>query len=441
MKQAIPCLVLLAATACSAEVKYDQYGGTQSVRGKPKGVFSLAKLDDHWWLLTPDGNGFISMGVVHILQGTTQSIFQTKYNGSDARYGYVDDAAKNLKAWGFNSAGYQSTGKTNVEMAKYLPFMVSIEVLFTSRWRGDKFHYDDVFDPAWQRKATKEIGQFCQPVRGHKNLIGYYITDIPCWSLRKVEGHPDWLGYYRSLPANTPGKQRYIAYLVERLGSVEAVAARYGVTAASDKALQAIVDWPIDAADAAILADDEAFLGLIAKEYYRICHAAIRQNDPNHLFFGDRYYDIDIPESVLRAALPYVDGIAIQPSGKEQFNRARFDHVYALADKPIIICDWAYSFPTLEHPKVMWVSFKTEDAAADAYETFLNDAFATPYILGVHRCTYIDLLRPTNVLKQGLIREDGTPYETTVKRYAEIHRKLYERVYANRLPVSGKGKR
>lgn len=437
MKQAIPFLILLAAaTVCFAEVKYDQYGGAQSVQGKAKGVFSVAKFNDRWWLLTPDGNGFISMGVVHILQGTSQPVFKAKYGGSEAGHGYVDDAAKNLKAWGFNTGGYQSTTKTNLEMAKYLPFVVSMEILATSRWQAEKFHYDDVFDPVWQRKTAKEIEQVCQPVRDQKNLIGYCITDIPSWTLRKADGHPDWMGYYRSLPADAAGKQRYVAYLVERLGSVQAIASRYGVTAASEKDLQAVTEWPIDAADATILADDEAFVVLIAKEYYRLCHTAIRQSDPNHLFFGDRYCDIDVPEPVLRAALPYLDALAIQPTG-HKFNRDRFDRIYKIADKPILICDWAYSFSTPEHPKTMWVSFNTEDEAADAYEAYLNDAFAAPYMLGVHRCQYIDRPRP-GTLKQGLIREDGTPYETTVKRYTEIHRKLYERMYTKQFaPTSG----
>jgi len=318
-------------------------------------------------------------------------------------------------------------------MGKNLPFMVSIEVLFTSRWPAGEFHYDDVFDTEWQRKAAAEIRQFCQPVRDQKNLIGYYVTDGPWWGLRKVKGQPDWLGYYRSLPAKAPGKRQYVECLVKRLGSVEAVTKRYRIAADSAEALQAVTDWPVDANNAEILADDEEFLGLIAKEYYRVCQAAIRQNDPNHLFFGDRYFDVDIPKPVLRAALPYIDGVAVQPNDKGKFNREFFDRIYAEANKPILICDFAVNFPTPEHPKVMWAGSDTEEATADAYEAFLRAALATPYMFGVHRCTYIDLARPT-VLKQGLVRENGTPYETTVRRYTEIHRQLYERVYSGSSP-------
>jgi hypothetical protein len=34
-------------------------------------------------------------------------------------------------------------------------------------------------------------------------------------------------------------------------------------------------------------------------------------------------------------------------------------------------------------------------------------------------------------MKQGLIRENGTPYETTAKQHTKIHRRLYEQVYSS----------
>jgi len=434
MKLAIlcACVILLAATTCPAEVEYDAYGGAKAVQGQAQGRFTLQKVGERWWLMTPDGHGFVSLGIAHILQGIQQPLFKDKYNSSQADF--LADVAKNMKAWGFNSAGYGCSNKANLEIAKHLPFMISIEVLFTNHWRATDFHYDDVFDPDWQTKAAAEIAAFCKPAKDQKNLIGYYTTDAPTWTLRKArKGQPDWLGFYRALPAKSPGKAKYVEFLVQRLGAVDAVTKRYKVTADSADALKALTDWPLDAANAEILADDEAFLALIAKEYYGVCHAAIRKNDPDHLYFGDRYFDTDIPEVVLREALPFLDGVAIQPNDKGKFNRELFDKVYTAAKKPILICDWAVNFPTPENPKVMWGAFDTEDLAADAYDAYLKAAFATPYLLGIHRCTYIDLPRPT-VLKQGLIRQNGTPYETTVKRYTEIHRQLYERVYSSPVP-------
>ncbi|NLF02934.1 MAG: hypothetical protein GX601_18375 [Anaerolineales bacterium] len=424
MKTTILVTMLATTSAAFGQERVDRYGGALSVQGKATGFFSLARLDDRWWLVTPEGHGFVSMGVVHLRQSQRSPLVQQRYGGDPKAF--MADAAANLRAWGFNTAGYGCTYKDALEIPEPLPYLVSIEVLFTSMWRGGEFHYDDVFDSAWQRAAREEIAAFCRPVRDDRALIGYYLTDTPAWRLKR-RGEGDWLTYYRSLPADAPGKRRYVEFLVERLGSVEAVAGRYGVKADTAEGLRAATGWSIDLADRQILADDEAFVAVIAQEYYRLCHEAIRANDRNHLIFGDRYFDADIPETILQAALPYVDAIAIQPPAKAQFARPLFDKVYAVAGKPILICDFAMNFPTPEYPKVMWASFPTEDAAADAYEAWLRDAFATPYILGVHRCTYVD--QPKNVLKQGLVRLDGTPYETTVRRYAQVHRALYERLY------------
>lgn len=83
---------------------------------------------------------------------------------------------------------------------------------------------------------------------------------------------------------------------------------------------------------------------------------------------------------------------------------------------------------TPQYPRGLWATFPTEDKAADVYAQYLDDAFGRPYLVGLHRCTYIDLPKG-EVLKQGLVRQDGRPYSRLVQRTAEIHRKLYERLY------------
>jgi len=73
---------------------------------------------------------------------------------------------------------------------------------------------------------------------------------------------------------------------------------------------------------------------------------------------------------------------------------------------------------------------RDEDHAAQLYEDYLTDAFAQPYIIGVHRCQYMDRIKPNDVLKQGLIQQDGTPYKLTVQRYPETHSKIYQSLYS-----------
>ena len=52
-----------------------------------KGFFTLGKRKDHWWLITPDGKPFFTMGINHIDPASLRypeniHIWQKKYGGS-----------------------------------------------------------------------------------------------------------------------------------------------------------------------------------------------------------------------------------------------------------------------------------------------------------------------------------------------------------------------
>ena len=75
----------------------------------------------------------------------------------------------------------------------------------------------------------------------------------------------------------------------------------------------------------------------------------------------------------------------------------------------------------------MWKQLDSEEAVAEAYRRHLHDAFEKPYILGYQRCQYIDrFARHPGVLQQGLLREDGSPYETLVQRVSEANAKAIQ---------------
>ena len=59
--------------------------------------------------------------------------------------------------------------------------------------------------------------------------------------------------------------------------------------------------------------DDERFLGIIARQYYGVVGPAMRQHDPNHLVFGEKYLMGDHPDQVLEAAAPHIDALSVQP--------------------------------------------------------------------------------------------------------------------------------
>ena len=64
----------------------------------------------------------------------------------------------------------------------------------------------------------------------------------------------------------------------------------------------------------------------------------------------------------------------------------------------------------------MWKQLEDQTVAANSYKGYIEAAVKEPYLIGYHRCQYIDRYNPKNdLLKQGMVREDGAVYEPYTK--------------------------
>lgn len=43
----------------------DQYGGWKQIKGEATGYFHVEELEGRWWFITPEGYGFIAVGMNH----------------------------------------------------------------------------------------------------------------------------------------------------------------------------------------------------------------------------------------------------------------------------------------------------------------------------------------------------------------------------------------
>jgi hypothetical protein len=343
-----------------------------------EGCFRLDKIGARHVLLDPEGLPFFTLGINHInavQEAAEPDIFAEAYEGDWSRYS--EAAAKDLKGWHYNTAGYGSPQ----EIYPHLPYMEDSFLERNSNFLPDaEFFYPDVFDSKVQAEKLKKLRWMCRNT-DNPNLIGYYWTDTPQWDLErslKTRG-TNWVITIRELPADAPGRIRYEQYLDTCKSGGEP-------------------------------ATDEGFLALIAQAHYKLIGEATRELHPGALIFGERYLSNDHPEVVVEAALPYIDVLSIQP-GSDRFEVEYFDALYEKYGKPILICDHQCSFATPQYEKTMWKQLESEQAVADMYRNYLAEASSRPYILGYHRCQYIDRFNEhPGVLKQGMLREDGTAY-------------------------------
>ena len=301
---------------------------------------------------------------------------------------------RNLISWEFNTAGYGAPK----ELRKLIPFMMPSQPLVkNSSWlEKEKFFFSDIFDFEVKKEILNKI-QNMTSEKDNPNLIGYFWTDMPMWNLKKSKEKFgfNWVDYIKNLPENSAGRIRYEKFKNEPLFDDS-------------------------------LTFEENFLKLIAKEYYKLIGEETKRLDPGALIFGERYAMHRVPTYIIEEALPYIDVVSIQPHDCD-FNEIYFRKIYEITGKPIIICDHQCSFPTEKYRYTMWQQLNNQTEVAEKHSEYLNKVVNESYLIGYHRCQYIDRYEPTNnLLKQGMVKENGETYEPHASIITRTNKKVKE---------------
>ena len=162
----------------------------QTTQSDPEGFFTLGRRDDHWWLITPDGEPFFSLGLNHIDPASLRypeniHIWRDKYGGSTVRW-IRESVAPNLKKWGFNTVGWvqevtvrkwrHSRPFTNDEyQALGMPYCHLLPFTESHQWEKHTVHYD-FFSQEWIDWCDYVARSYCAEVRDDPNLIGYFFS-------------------------------------------------------------------------------------------------------------------------------------------------------------------------------------------------------------------------------------------------------------------------
>ncbi len=393
----------LSAEVFPEKKGFDRYGGYLSHKGMATGRFHLETIGGRQFLVTPEGHGFIAIGVTHTggLARSEESRFDYFKQTLEGDWDKANaELLAHFRQWGYNSLGYDSHPSTR----KLLPHFASCDPTGkVSSWMGRQVEFPDVFSDEWKKEASQSIEAMVKAFGGHPNLIGIYWTDMPSWDLedaRRTAGQT-WVDAIRALPPDAPGKIRHERFLREH---------GEGAT-------------------------DEAFLVLIAREVYSFIGPLTRKLAPGTLAFGERYAGRSLPWDVIQEALPWIDVVSVQPDATE-YPAKTLEQLHRRTGKPVMICDHQSSFTTPEHPKVMWRTLPDVSSVAKAHASYLEQGFATPFLIGYSRCQYIDRYKGgQKLLKQGLLQVDGKPYEALVDSVRKNNWRLHERF----LGSSGQG--
>lgn len=328
------------------------------------GYFNIQNKNGRLMLVDPEGKPFYTIGLNHTEEANLKHprnihIWEERYGSREKwiKNGVVED----MKKWGFNTIGWtqdnisQSTvplrGCRHSKGWNYqdyilsgMPYCVNLEVADISNWNLTPI-FPDVFSSEFDDWCAYLAREICYVHKDSRNLIGYFLVDIPAWVPHKTG---------KTFP---------------QLEGLEVGTEKYN-----------------------------DMLRKIAEQYYKVVTKHIKAYDPNHLILGDRFngnfegYDL-----VYDIAKDYVDVISIQyfTQGNPQ-NHVKmekyFDKIYELTGKPLLLADIGNKCPTELNPNNPFGNgpLKNQSERAIDYIDSIGPIAERDYVIGWHWCAHIE---------------------------------------------------
>ena len=437
----------------------DRFGGwADGPRLKATGRFRVEKWNGKWWLVTPEGTLFFSMGVNCVglgestfieqrerwfewLPGETdpEAVFMSWASGAHSyagpiggegrtfqfyncnlwrRYGpdwrerWVSLVGPRLRYWGFNTVAAFS--EWQIARRHSLPYVLicgvrGAPVIESAQGYWVKMY--DVYDPRFAELADERIRDI---TRGHED-------DLMCLGLF-VDNELSWDGVRDGVlasPAEQPARRELIRLLQERYGTPEALNAAWGTDFADWNA----VSRPGRFSEA-FRRDMDDYLLMFARTYYRTIRETIDRHAPGMLYLGSRFAWVE--QSALRAAAEYADVVSFNVYRK----RPTLPRIMRELDRPVIIGEFHFGALDRGMFHTGLVKAASQDERAALYEAYVREAALDPLIVGTHWFQLVD--QPITGrwydgenYNIGLLNGVDVPYPELAEAARRIHGELY----------------
>jgi len=415
----------------------DRFGGLLDTGGfRATGFFRTEQRNGRWWLVTPEGNAFFSIGMDvtapagetyvdgrefmfrdlpapngelaahwsehddrgglwprrdrmfdhgHAFNFYTANL-QRKF-GPDWRARWREEAARRLEAWGFNTIG--NWGETELWAMHSLPYTVPLWLEGEFWWGG----IPDPFDPRFAAAADEMARDAAARFGGDPWLVGYFVDNELAWgrgwSTDPREHYALAIGTLGRGP-ESPAKSAFTAQLVETYREPERLAEAWGIQLTSWDGLRGagFALPPASLSNPAVIRDLAAFTQRFAEAYFRAVAEALHRRDPEHLYLGSRFA-WRTPE-VVEACARWCDVVSFNLYQRSIANDhdewARF---HALG-KPALIGE--FHFGSTDRG-LFWeglVGAGSEKERGPAYARYLRAVADNPDFLGAHWFQYLD---------------------------------------------------
>jgi hypothetical protein len=417
---------------------YDVYGGWETgPHLQATGRFRTQQVDGKWWFVTPEGRLFFSLGVdcvgysnptivtgreemfadlpdeagpMATLYGQDNYTLMGPMAGKKAKtydffganrmlkYGdrwqatAAEVAVNRLHSWGFNTIGNWSN--TDVRKLRKMPYVATVSIWGVAHTVNTGSDYwgamPDVFDPGYPQVVAKRIQEQADFAIGDPWCLGWFIDNEMSWS--GTAGTNDENGRFGlaygalAADAGSPAKSEFIRELKAKYGDIQALNNQWLTSFASWEALDTPVTSFAGPSPASRRGDLAAFCLAFANRYFETMRTAIRDVDPQALYFGCRFAG-KTPEAE-QAAARYCDVISYNIYARRP-DAVNSPDVAKLG-KPVIIGEFHFGATDrgMFHPGLG--PTLNQKARAQAYGTYVDSALASPDCVGCHWFQYLD---------------------------------------------------
>jgi len=441
------CLLAWLLFAPGMAPAADPFGGSEDTLGTASGFFRVDRDDDgRWWLVTPTGHEFWSVGLDVIRPDwEAQAAFTEKFGASRSTWATL--TVNQLAGIGFNTIGSNHHDRKHRwqmvlrEAKPRLPYVLDFAPFgfHDPRKSGDPHvPFMDVFSEAFERRHNRAATEIPAEVISDPYLVGYLFNNELNWGLF---GHFSGLWQdHVGLPPLSPGKIAYVELLKSRYGNdIKRFRAVYGsaeallsegkmVSMDGEGGIPPEVVSRVRAAyrgpraprfetwddvgaftdtrllqtavrvSSTVRLDMEAFLGKIADRYHGVAARAIRSVDTHHLllgckFIGGKWYGL--PDPVLLNAARHIDVISqniyFKPGSPSGGHKLDFVHRAArITDRPQLITEWGGFHAQDTRRCRCYIPVPNQAERARFFSRGLEQLASNPYIVGAFYYSYAD---------------------------------------------------
>jgi len=389
-----------------------------------------------WWLVTPTGRLFFSLGIDCVRHNERTSVQEREYlfswlpdegdrmmgfsplgpnrwanfygmnllrrYGADWQHQWQEFTAKRLLAYGFNTIGNWSTPE--MFRLRRIPYTVPIHYgwgelsHFPTAWR----HMPDVFDERFPQLVDAAIGNAVQEWKDDRWCVGYFVDNELSWGGwgSDVASRYDLPLRVLASDATLFTKREFVRWLQAKYGDITQLNVAWQMQLESWSAMTQSLpktSWSAMTQSLqkslrskkmtdACISDLSTLLTHFARRYFEVVRAVLKKHAPNQLYLGCRF--APRPMEVVQVSTEFCDVVSFNIY-KKRVDEDEWAFTNMLK-KPCMIGE--FHFGALDRGMFHGglVPVANQEERGKSYQEYVRSVWALPAFVGCHWFQYVD---------------------------------------------------